>query len=164
MKKSIFFFVIGFACGALVLDILCIKAVPVYTDAIKYNFLAEQELLARRAQREGNDMRALVHRWNAVDAISENGFDVFQPEWKSKNKPGLLYPFQSLCIKCGSSGEKTLRLNEGLHRARLALAMRKVGMEEPAKEQWDKALELTSWQTDKLKEVLLKFDEADNSK
>ena len=98
MKRSIMVFIIGFICGALFLDLLCMNAIRVHKTLIRYNLYGEQELLARRAEREGNYMRALVHRWNTVDALSEDGFRVLRPELAKRFGGGPIFPFKAIAI------------------------------------------------------------------
>ena len=167
MRRSIIVFIIGFICGALLLDLLCMNAIRVHKTLIRYNLYGEQELLARRAEREGNYMRALVHRWNTVDALSEDGFRVLRPELAKRFGGGALFPFKAIALsrmKKTNPGVEQIRLNEGLCRAQLAFTMEKVGMGEAAEEQWNKAAELSSVGIDGLRKMVLRFRERADSK
>lgn len=164
MRRSIIVFLVGFICGALSLDLLCMNALRVQKSILRYNLSGEQELLSRRAERESNYMRALVHRWNAVDALSEDGFRVFRPELARKYGDGLLFPFKAMVIRQKLVvSQKQQRFNEGIQRAQLAFTMEKVGMREAAEEQWNMATQLSSVGVDELRELVLKTAEFYNS-
>ena len=160
MRKSIVGFSAGFICGALFLDLLSVNAMTVLKEGIRYNLYGEQELRARRAEREDNYMRALVHRWTTVDALSEDGFRVFRPEFARSFGGGFLFPFQALAVRLPGKAfpeVKLRRFNEGVCRAQLAFAMEKVGMGEAAEEQWNKAAELSMDDIDVLKEMVVRL-------
>ena len=170
MKKSKMYLVGGivggFVGGVLFTCLLYSNAITKYQMTLRYRLLGEQQLLARRAERENDNMRAFVHRWNAVDALSEDGFRIFRPEF-AKN-PGGKFTFPLLGIgKCGSCcpGEKSLDLNRALNRGHLALAMEEVGMEEVAKEQWEIACQIYPHpiSVDDLRKRVLKIRELNNS-
>ena len=154
MKKSILIFVIGFICGAIFLNLLCMNAIIAHKNIMRYNFSVEQEMLARRAQREGNDMRALVHCWNTVDAVCEDGFRIFRPKSAQKggDEPffrgdGFFFPYQAIAMRFRENMILPVdkkRMNEGRQRAQLALAMEKVALEEAAQTQWQEAAVLSS--------------------
>ena len=111
-------------------------------------------MLARRAQREGNDTRALVHCWNTVDAVCEDGFRIFRPKSAQKGGDGpffrgdgFFFPYQAIAMRFMENMILPLdkkRRNEGMQRAQLALAMEKVGLEEAAQTQWQEAAVLSS--------------------
>ena len=161
MKKSILIFAVGFVCGAIFLNLLCMNAIIAHKNIMRYNFSIEQEMLARRAQREGNDMRALVHCWNTVDAICEDGFRIFRSKSAQKGADGLLFrgdgfffPYQAIAMRFMENMILSLdkkRMNEGMQRAQLALAMEKVAVEEAAQTQWQEAAVLASDHTEKLR-------------
>ncbi len=179
MKKPILIFIIGFICGAIFLNLLCMNAIIAHKNIMRYNFSVEQEMLARRAQREGNDMRALVHCWNTVDAICEDGFRIFRSKSAQKGADGLLFrgdgfffPYQAIAMRFMENIILPLdkkRMNEGMQRAQLALAMEKVALEEAAQTQWQEAAVLSSNHAvkirteDEMRELALTFRESANS-
>ena len=161
MKKSILIFVIGFICGAIFLNLLCMNAIITHKTIMRYNFSIEQEMLARRAQREGNNIRALVHCWNTVDAVCEDGFRIFRPKSTQKggDEPffrgdGFFFPYQAIAMRFMDTIFLPLdqkRMNEGMQRAQLALAMEEVALEEAAQTQWQEAAVLSSNHAVKIK-------------
>jgi hypothetical protein len=171
MKKSKLYLVGGivggFVGGVLFTCLLYSNAITKYQMTLRYRLLGEQQLLASRAERENDNMRAFVHRWNAVDALSEDGFRIFRPEFAEN--PGGIFTFPLLGIgKCGGCGpptEKSLDLNRGHNRGHLALAMEEVGMEEVAKEQWEMACQIYPHpiSVDDLRKCVLKIRELNNS-
>ena len=138
MKKSILIFVIGFICGAIFLNLLCVNAISEHKNIMRYSLAIEQEMLARRARREGNDMRALVHCWNTVDAVCEDGFHIFRSKSAQKggDEPffrgdGFFFPYQAIARRFMANMILSLdkkRMNEGMQRAQLALAMETVAL------------------------------------
>ena len=179
MRKSILIFVVGFICGAIFLNLLCMNAIIAHKNIMRYNFSVEQEMLARRAQREGNDMRALVHCWNTVDAVCEDGFRIFRPKSTQKggDEPlfrgdGFFFPYQAIAMRFMENMLLPLdkkRMNEGMQRAQLALAMEKVALEEAAQTQWQEAAVLSSNHAvkigteDEMRELALTIREFANS-
>jgi len=159
MKKNISLFIIGFICGGLLLNFLSINAIKVHKRIIRSGLEAEQQMLAQRAEREGDYMQALVHRWNVVGAASQEGFRVFRPETSKGVDVGFIFPFQAIILsqifKAADPQGKGKRVNDGLQRAQLALTMEKVGMVETAAEQWKKAAELIPMEIDRLKKMTL---------
>jgi len=155
MKKGILIFLIGFLCGALFLNLLCINAIKVHKNIIRAELGVEQQLLAQRAEKKRDYIRALVHRWNVVDTASQDGFRVFRPETSQRIDGGFFFPFHAIVLrqveKTTDPKGKGQKINEGLQRAQLALTMEKAGMIEAAEEQWEKATELIPIDIDRLK-------------
>ena len=73
---SIFF--CGLILGAGLMNLLHMHVRPAYRDAIRIDFKQEQELLAEKANREGNKLRAVSHRWNVVDIEAQEGLGPFE--------------------------------------------------------------------------------------
>ena len=179
MQKAILIFIIGFVCGAIFLNLLCMNAIIVHKNIMRYNFSVEQEMLARRAQRGGNDMRALVHCWNTVDAVCEDGFRIFRPKSAQKGGDdpffrgdGFFFPYQAIGMRFMENRILPLdrkRMNEAMQRAQLALAMEKVALKEAAQTQWQEAAVLSSNHAvnvrteDEMRELALTIREFANS-
>ena len=166
MRKYIVGFSAGFVCGALFLDLLSVNAMTVLREGMRYNLYGEQDLRARRAEREDNYMRALVHRWTAVDALSEDGFRVFRSEFSERFGGGFLFPFQALAVRLSGKAfpdVKSRRFSEGICRAQLAFAMEKAGMGKAAEEQWNKAAEVSASEIDVLRDLVLRLRETADS-
>lgn len=163
MKKNILFFIVGLLCGAIALNLLWMNAIKVHTNIIRSALEVEQQFLAQRAEREGDYMRGVVHRWNAVDAVFQDGFRVFRSEICKEVDGGFFFPFHAIVLqqieKAAGPLEKGRRTNEALHRAQLALTIEKAGMPKMATEQWKKAAELIPVEINKLKKMTLKLRE-----
>ena len=159
MKKNILIFLIGFFCGVLFLNLLCMNALRVQKNIIKSELSAEQQMLAQRAERKGDYTRALIHRWNVVDLASPDGFRVFRDKKSKKDNLGFLFLFHAITLrqmeKRIDPRGKGRKINEGIERARLALTLEEAGMTEVAAEQWNKAAELTSMKIEEVKKLVL---------
>lgn len=159
MKKNIFIFLIGFFCGALLLNLLSMNAIKINKNIIKAELSAEQQMLAQRAERKGNYMRALAHRWNVVDIASQDGFRIFRDRKSKNNNLGFLFTFQAIVLrqmeKAVDPEGKGRKIDEGMQRAQLALTLEKAGMHEVAAEQWKKAAELISIEIERVKKMTL---------
>lgn len=158
MKRNILIFVIGFICGALFLNLLCINALRVHKNIIKSELSAEQQMLAQRAERKGNYVRALVHRWNVADLASQDSFRIFNKKSKKYNL-GFLFPFAAIALremeKAVDQEGKARKIDEGMGRAQLALTMEKAGMPQAAAKQWKRAAELISIEVERVKKMAL---------
>ncbi len=157
MIKNVLIFVIGFFCGALFLNLLCINALNVHKTIIKAKLSAEQQMLAQRAQRDSDFLRALIHRWNVVDLNSKDGFRIFRKNQSEKNNLGFSFPFAAIVLrqieKKSDPAGKGKIMQEGLERAQLALAMEEAGMPHRAAEQWEKAAKLSGQEISRMKRL-----------
>ena len=54
---------------------------PIYREVIRINLKVDQEFLASRAARQGNNIQALVHRWNVVELENEDSFKTLSKQW-----------------------------------------------------------------------------------
>jgi hypothetical protein len=136
-------FVLGGTVGAAGILFLDMRMRPTYRRTLQSTFLAEQDLLAARTAREGDQLRSLVHRWNAVEASSEEGFRIFRVDPEIDD--GLFLPFILLGLKyIGARADPSgrgARVGEGLERGKLALALERLGAP-TAEEQWRRAQDL----------------------
>src|SRR6266446_4245630 len=74
---------LGFAGGAIVATTLEMHARPLYRDILRSELISTQESLARQAERDGDYVRALVHRSNVVTASSAEDLHAFGADWVS---------------------------------------------------------------------------------
>lgn len=142
-------FIGGIIVGAILMNCLDMYVRPAYRETIRINLKTEQEFLASRAIRQGDKMRALVHRWNVVDADSKDGFRVFRKEQNKDIDSSFFFPFHMLVLNAlihpkEGMQEKGPRIIEGVSRGRLALALESIGARQEANKQWEMAQMLTN--------------------
>ena len=90
-------FVLGVAIGAAGILFLDMRMRATYRRVLQSNFLVEQDLLAARTARQGDQLHSMVYRWNAVDASSEEGFRIFRADPEIDN--GFFLPFMLLGLR-----------------------------------------------------------------
>lgn len=162
-------FAIGLIFGAILMNLLNMYVRPTFRETIRIDFKTEQELLASRAAREGNEERALVHRWNVVDAETNDGFRAFSKERNKDIDSSFFFPFHMLTLKAmmnpnDESQAKGAAIAEGLDRGRLALSLEFIGAQKDADKQWEIARDLIGkGSIDEVKGLLLKVKELDNT-
>ena len=137
-------FVLGVAIGAAGILFLDMRMRATYRRVLQSNCLVEQDLLAARTARQGDQLHSMVYRWNAVDASSEEGFRIFRADPEIDN--GFFLPFMLLGLRyiiapVDPSG-RGARVSEGLERGKLARALERIGASTAAEEQWRRAQDL----------------------
>jgi hypothetical protein len=139
----------GIIAGAVLMNLLHMYVRPAYRETIRIDLETEQKFLAGRAAQQGDQLRALVHRWNVVDAEARNGFRVFRKEQNKDIDSSFLFPFHMLVLNAlihpkEGMQEKGPRIIEGVSRGRLALALESIGAQQEADKQWEMARMLTN--------------------
>lgn len=169
ISKKIGIFAIGLVVGAILMNLLNMYVRPIFRETIRIDFKIEQEFLASRAAREGNEERALVHRWNVVDAETINGFRAFNKERNKDFDTSFFFPFQMLILKAimnpnDESLVKGAAITEGLDRGNLALSLESIGAQKEADKQWEIARNLTGKASvGEVKRLILRVKELDNT-
>ena len=162
-------FIGGIIVGAILMNCLDMYVRPAYRETIRINLKTEQEFLASRAIRQGDKMRALVHRWNVVDADSKDGFRVFRKEQNKDIDSSFFFPFEMLLLNAMIHDSETrykkgVQIDEGINRGRLALSLEAIGSREEADRQWEIARTLINRKTiEDTKKLILKLQEGDNT-
>src|SRR6266404_5032274 len=136
-RRALLGFVLGVAVGAAGILFLDMRMRAMYRRVLQSNFLTEQDLMAARTARQGDQLRSLVYRWNAVDASSEEGFRIFRADPEIDD--GFFLPFELIVLKyiiapADPSG-RGARVAEGLERGKLARALEQIGASTTAEEQ-----------------------------
>jgi len=139
----------GIIVGAVLMNVLHMYVRPAYRETIRIDLEIEQKFLAGRAARQGDELRALVHRWNVVDAEARDGFRVFRKEQNKDIDSSFFFPFHMLVLNAlihpkEGMQEKGPRIIEGVSRGRLALALESIGARQEANKQWEMAQMLTN--------------------
>jgi hypothetical protein len=159
-------FALGLALGAAGVLLVDLRTRAVYRDVLRTNLVLEQEMLAARTARQGDRLRSLVHRWNAVDASSQDGFRIFRPS--SERDDDFFDSFRLLGLKhlvlpSGDEARRAASRNEGLERGRLALALEAIGSPVLADEQWRRAKDLLGCSLEQARRLTLSMLEVENS-
>jgi hypothetical protein len=159
----------GIIFGAIIMNLLCMYVRPIYRETIRIDFKIEQEFLSSRTARQGNKVRALVHRWNVIDAEAKDGFKAFSKERNKDIDSSFFFPFQMLALKIlmypkDGNQEKGARIAEGIDRGRLAIFLESIGDKKEADKQW----EISRMRTDKesieeTRKLILKLQPLDNT-
>jgi hypothetical protein len=146
LKYSGVFF-LGLIVGAFLLETLEIHLRPSYRDLlIRTDLKTEQEFLASRALRANKPLDVAFHRWAVVNAESEVGFRIFQINYNEIDSSPYLYPLGMLALKSMASTtniERGRKIEEGIDRGKLAVALEKLGRMKEAEDQWQQAQILT---------------------
>lgn len=140
-------FLLGLFVGAFLLETLEIYLRPSYRDLIiRTDLKVEQEFLSSRATRANKSLDVAFHRWAVVNAQSEDGFRVLQIKHKDHDSNPYLYPLGMLALKSMASStnfKRGKKVEEGIDRGKLAVALEQLGRKKEAEDQWQQALILT---------------------
>ena len=139
-------FITGVFVGALLLESLEIHVRNTYKDLIATEVKIEQDFLASRAARESRPFDVMLHRWAAVNFVSDDGFRIMRPVTDGIDDKSYLFPFRLFVLKMISSPEnvkKGKKIVEGMDRGKLAVAYELIGQTEKAEKQWMTAQQLT---------------------
>jgi hypothetical protein len=134
-------FVGGIIIGGMLMNLLHIYIRPAYRENIRIDLKTEQEFLTGRAARQGDNVRALSHRWNVVDAEAKEGFRAFRKERNKDIDSSFFFPFYMVVLTAmihpkEGMDEKAAGFSEGIARGRLALALESIGDPEEANREW----------------------------
>ncbi len=135
-------FVGGIIIGAALMNLLHMYVRSTYRETIRIDLRTEQEYLSARAARRGDNLRALTHRWNVVDAGARDGFRAFRKEQNKEIDSSFFFPVHMLILKAMKSPmrgkqKEVDRFIEGMDRGKLATVLESLGEKEEAAKQWD---------------------------
>jgi hypothetical protein len=162
-------FISGLLIGAILMNFFYMYVIPVYRETIRINFKTEQEFLSSRAFRQGEIVRALVHRWNVVNSEADDGFRAFNKKRNKDIDESFLFPFQMLALKSlmqtkDGVQEKGARIAEGIDRGRLALSLESIGAQKEADKQWEISRMMTDKESiEEIKRLIIKLQSIDNT-
>jgi len=157
---------LGFAGGAVVATTLEMHARPVYRDILLSELIYTQESLAGKAERDGDYLRALVHRSNVVTASSTEGLLAFGTAWVSptveKEWRFALAAVVLRAIKRHSDPAGIgARRAEGIARGQLALVLEHLDRGDEAQEQWMLAAGLWDTPVERVRRMVERLAAAD---
>ena len=137
-------FIGGLIVGAVLMNLLHMYVRPAYRETIRIDLKQEQEFLAGKATRQGDNLRAVTHRWNVVDTDATEGFRAFRKKRNKDIDSSFFFPFYMIVINelvhpREGMEEKGSRISEGVDRGRLALSLESVGARDEADRQWEMA-------------------------
>jgi hypothetical protein len=162
-------FISGLLIGAILMNFLYMYVLSVYRDTIRINFKTEQEFLSSREFRQGEIVRALVHRWNVVNSEADDGFRAFNRKRNKDIDESFLFPFQMLALKSimqtkDGVQEKGARIAEGIDRGRLALSLESIGAQKEADKQWEISRMMTDKESiEEIRRLIIKLQSIDNT-
>jgi hypothetical protein len=151
------------------MNLLDMHVRPSYREMLKIEMKTEQKYLASRSTRQGDKMRAVIHRWNVVDAQAKDGFAVFNYERNKDIDSSFTLPFQILALNSiiypiEGKYEKAAQISEGMDRGRLALALEDIGNHEEAERQWEMARTMTNKKSiSEIRNIVIKVQDVDNT-
>ncbi len=133
----------GMITGVILMGLLSMKASKIYLESIRIDYLTEQELLAVRAQKDGDSNQALIHYSNLVYATSPSGirfFETMQSKWS------FSFPFAAIIVEeigRDAGASKLSRAGiEGVNRGKLGIILEALGRKNEAEEQYQIAAKL----------------------
>src|SRR5271169_2958192 len=91
-------FTSGIITGAVLMNLLHMHLRPAYRETIRIDLKTEQKFLAGRVIRQGDNLRALSHRWNVVDAEASDGFRAFRTERNKEIDTSFFFPLYMLVL------------------------------------------------------------------
>ena len=132
----------GFLVGTVAYGWFAATSLGAWNQVVQMQFAIEQELRASRAERRGDLLAALHHRWNVVEAKSS----AWMRQFETWERPAPWFPFQFLTLRKiyeqadpEGKGHEAL---EGIARGELARLLEVNGQPERAAHQWSAAAQL----------------------
>lgn len=155
----------GLTVGAFAMDWLAMKMRPTEYWALTLTMQMEQEAQARRAARNGQLVKSLVHRWNAVALEADDGAELvggWSEAYDERFQPIMLAVLEWDLERKHSADERrrASAVNEALLRSRLASTLEGLGFTQLATEESDRAAalhrscECEPWQPQMLSELI----------
>ena len=150
---------LGFAGGAVVATTVEMHARPMYRDILRSELISTQESLARQAERDGDYVRALVHRSNVVTASSAEDLHAFGADWVSATvEKEWRFGVAALVLRAIEQHSDPAgigaRRAEGIARGQLALVLERLGRSDEAQEQWMLAAGLWDGPVDRVRRMV----------
>jgi len=162
-------FVLGVIVGAILMNLLHMYVRPVFLRIIQTEYEVEQELLAARATRNNDNLRAVLHRWNLVESESSS-LQVFRKnKYQNDTAASFLFPFYLVPLNMMTttqeqSLEKGGKIVESINRGKLAIALESIGQTSEAKKQWEAAKSITTGKSvEQLRDQALRLMKLENS-
>ena len=144
--RSVFYLAVAFAAGFGTAALAWAAAVRPYTSMLVSSWKFEQEFLADRAARSGDQLAELVHRWNAASAASGDGFETFRRQQESAIQENLFLPAAMWALSRvrpdPEAAKRGARLDESILRGKLALILERAGWPDAAEGQLARGVEL----------------------
>jgi len=143
MKKiNIFFLItIGFIIGFSVSLFISKYSYKGYAKVIRSNLISDQNKLCY-SYREEDYLNNLLCRYNLLNIITYNGYDVFKEDFLEEEN--LLIPIKLNILNIINLKESTVSRNsiEGIERGKISYFYEKLGMYENAKKERNNAMKL----------------------
>lgn len=163
-------FLAGIIIGATLMNLLHMFVRPVFRRTMQTELKVEQEFLASRAVRNDDNLQAVLHRWNVVDASSPEGFRVFRKDKCNHDIissfffPFYLFPLNMMTASQEKKIERGGKIVEGIDRGKLAAALESIGQKKEADRQWETATSLTGRKSiEETKKLVFSLLEQENS-
>jgi hypothetical protein len=135
---------LGLLVGAATYGWVAARSLGAWNQVVQTQFAVEQEQRAVRAERQGDLLAALHHRWNVVDARSAGWLHQFET-WEP---PAPWFAFQFLMLeKLAESADpqgEGHRVDEGIARGQLGRLLEANGRPERGAREWTTAAELAT--------------------
>jgi len=165
LVSSALIFIIGFACGLILITLLSSASYKSYLAGLQIQFRADQGIKAIRATRTGDIIKALVCRQNVVDTFDPESYEFFYEKEAIFNFWSVVQLYILEEIKDSTYSPQGERLSEGLARGKLAFVLDNLNMKLKAEEEWARAVELAGYSSkqDAFKKLISKMIETEVS-
>jgi len=134
------------------------KVLSSHRQIIRSEMIIEQEIKASREERKGNNLQALLHRWNAVSLYNPEATYTFSKNKSDESDTGwfasIAYIILADMSKSVDSEGKGIKRAEGVQRGHLAFLMEKLGFKELGLSEWKKAANLQQVDVEKMKSII----------
>lgn len=132
-------FMMGIIVGAVLMNLLHMYIRPVFLRIIQTDYEVEQELLATRAARNNDNLRAVLHRWNLAESSSLQVFN--KDKYKNDTVASFLFPFYLVPLNMMTKAQEISlgngeKIVESINRGKLAVALESIGQRSEAEKQW----------------------------
>jgi hypothetical protein len=146
--------VVGLVAGVLVYGWFAAHSLGMWNRIVQTEFATEQEFRAARAEREGDLLAALHHRWNVVEAGSPDWLRMFQT-WEAP-APWFAAQFSMLgrMFEGADPSGRGERVVHAIARGQLARLLEANGHVERAAHEWGAAAQLSQRDEQRMRELV----------
>ena len=155
--------VCGILIGMVLYDRIISTSFSSYRQVIFSSLLAEEELMAAREERKGNQLAALFHRWNAVRFTDPEQVRAFSKERNHEIDNDLFAPLALLMLNeisnASDPDKRGMRMIEAYQRGHLAYQLEHLGFSKLASKEWETAASLSKHSISQMKLTISKLRE-----
>ncbi|MDH3975363.1 MAG: hypothetical protein OEV42_13865 [Deltaproteobacteria bacterium] len=139
-------FFVGIIVGVIGYNFLLTNVLSSHRNMIRVQLAIEEEQRSTREERKGNNLNALLHRWNVARLENPETILTFSSKYSDESDKDWFAPISYVLLNKmtidADPMDRAKKSIEAIHRGNLALLMEKIGFNELAESEWEHAAKL----------------------